>query len=201
MPPTVIEIASGTTLAPQQIAVEHELSMLKQPRPQRLRDADELVPELRKLRHRRRLVLVDAQVVRERISIMISHLVAIEVDLEAEAVLGFGAVDAARCRAALLHITRIFLAFSLLRPVLTLRVLVLTKRVGRGERERRERRDVPLHGLCLARCGGVRATSDLLYPGSQRAVLSTRSKQLQAVQEGVVQLQEQIDQILVARAR
>ena len=56
--------------------------MLKQPRPQRFRDADELVPYIRKLRHRRRLVLVDSQIVREGVAVVVRHLVAVEVDLE-----------------------------------------------------------------------------------------------------------------------
>ena len=119
--------------------------MLKQLRPQRLRDADELVPRIGKLRHRRRLVLVDPQIIGKSVSIMIGHLVAVQVDLEAKTVPSFRAVDAARGRAALLHITGILNTFALLRPVLTLRVLIRTQRVRRGERERRERREGPRH--------------------------------------------------------
>jgi len=114
--------------------------MLKQLRPQRVRDADELVPELRELRHRRRLVLVDPQVVREGVAVMVRHLVSIKIDLEAKTVFCFGTVDAARCRAALLHVARVLNTFALLRPVVALGVLVRAARLGRGgEREREER--------------------------------------------------------------
>ena len=71
---------------------------------------------------------------------MVRHLVAVEIDLEAEAVSGFGTVDAARLRAALLHVTRILGALALARPVVALGVLVRAARVRRGgERERGER--------------------------------------------------------------
>ena len=123
--------------------------MLKQLRPQRLRDADELVPQLRKLRHCRRLVLVDAQVVRERISVMVGHLVAIEVDLEAEAVRLWCSRRRTLPRSSS-PCSSDFLAFSLLRPVLALRVLVRAARLVRGgEREQSESWYPSRHRACL----------------------------------------------------
>ena len=83
--------------------------------------------------------MIDPQVVREGVSIVVRHLVAVEIDLEAEAVPRLRAVDAARLRAALLHVARVLGALALARPVLALRVLVRAARVRRGgEREQSE---------------------------------------------------------------
>ena len=70
---------------------------------------------------------------------MVRHLVAIEINFEAEAVPSLRAVDAARLRAALLHVARVLGALALARPVLALGVLVRAARVRRGgEREQSE---------------------------------------------------------------
>ena len=116
---------------------------------------------------------------------MVRHLVAVEVDLEAEAVPCLRAVNFTCLGTALLHVARIFSTFALARPVVALGVLVRAARVRRGgEREQSESWYSSRHRACriwplflallglfslrrrarqpfalVERCGGVRATS------------------------------------------
>ena len=70
---------------------------------------------------------------------MVRHLVAVEIDFKSKTVPSLRAVDAARLRAALLHVARVLGALALARPVLALGVLVRAARVCcRGEREQSE---------------------------------------------------------------
>ena len=78
---------------------------------------------------------------------MIGHLVAIQINYKSKTVFCFGTVDAARCRAALLHVARVLNTFALLRPVVALGVLVRAARIARGEREHDEERGC-LHLAC-----------------------------------------------------
>ena len=120
-----------------------------------------LCPSLRKLRHRRRLVLVDAQVVHEGVAFpWVGHLAAIEVDLEAEAV--FALVQSTPHAAAQLF--SIYSGFFFWHSPLGVPVLagvVLTKWVRRGgERERCEYRHGPRH--CFVFGWWLRRRLDLL---------------------------------------